>query len=380
MRQSPEIDLLLLCARPQLSAGALSRLSALLQQELDWALIFHLADSYRTSPLLAFHLQHCAGDLLADDILAELQAYHRNSTRHNLVLAMEVLRLMDRFSAQGIDVIPFKGPVSAMLAYGDMSMRASGDIDLLVRRTDHSKAEQLLEQEGYRVEIRYENAMQSSLSHEQRQTSIDLHWGIPPEKLQLRSDLLWTDLRPVTLLGRAVATFSPRDTLLVTAVNAVKEYWKPSIHHLTDIVALTASYTDEDWLTAFRRAREIGCQRMLVAALLFAQRSLDMALPSVGPRRLFRHPGLNKVVDELQDHLFLLSDEQTVQAAMGRVHHLRAQLYYLTLTDSRWRRTRDWLKWVSTPNSADQEFVKLPKTLTFLYFLVRPLRLLIKRL
>jgi hypothetical protein len=380
MRQSPEIDLLLLCARPQLNDDALSRLAVLVQQELDWALIFHLAEQYRTTPLLALHLQRCASDLLSDDILAELQTYHRNCTRHNLVLAREVLRLIDRLSAEGVDVIAFKGPISAMLVYGDMSLRAAGDIDLLVRRTDHRKAEQLLEEEGYRVETRFENAMQSSLFHEQRQTSVDLHWGVPPENLRLRSAPLWEDRRPVTLLGRPVATFSTRDTLLVTAVNAVKEYWKPSIHHLTDIVALTSDYTDEAWLTAFRRAREIGCQRMLIAALLFAHRLLGMALPPVGPTRLFRHTGINKVVDELQDHLFLLPDEQTVQAAMGRLHHMRSQLYYLTLTDSPWRRARDWLKWAGTPNSADQTLVKLPKALAFLYFLIRPLRLLIKRL
>jgi len=380
MLQSPEIELLLLCARPQMDGSAVSRILSLLQQELDWQLIFRLAEYYRTIPLLAFHLHHHATSLLASDIQAELHEHHRNTTQHNLVLAVEVLRIIDLFSTEGVKVVPFKGPVSAMLAYGDMALRACGDIDLLVKKNDHGKAERLLENEGYVVEIRYQDAMQSSLWHEQRRMSIDLHWGIPPEKLRLDSGRLWGDLKPITLLDRPVLTFSPCDTLLVTAINAVKEYWKPSLHHLSDIAALTSKYADEDWLAAFRRAREIGCQRMLIAAVLFTHRLLDIPLPSVGHVRLFNHQGINKVVDELQDHLFLQSGEQHLETALKPIHHRAAQVYYLTLTDSPWRRSRDWLKWASTPNIEDQAFVKLPRTLSFLYFFLRPLRLLIKYL
>jgi hypothetical protein len=380
MQQSPEIELLLFCARPQVDNSAISRILSLLQQELDWQSIFQLAEYYRTIPLLAFHLHHHATGLLASDIQAELHEYHRNSTRHNLVLAMEVLRVIDLFSTEGVKVIPFKGPVSAILAYGDMAMRACGDIDLLVKKNDHGKAERLLENEGYDVETRYQDAMQSSLWHEQRRMSIDLHWGIPPEQLRLDSGRLWGNLEPINLLGRPILTFSPRDTLLVTAINAVKAYWNPSLHHLSDIAVLTGNYADEDWLAAFRRAREIGCQRILIAAVLFAHRLLDIPLPSVGPARYFSHKGINKAVDELQDHLFLPLDEQNLETALKPIHHRAAQVYYLTLTDSPWRRSRDWLKWVSTPNIEDQAFVKLPRTLSFLYFFIRPLRLLIKYL
>jgi len=380
MLHSPEIELLLLCARPRPSDEAVGRIRVLLAQPLDWPLIFRLAEDYRTIPLLALHLQHHAEDLLASDIRTGLQRHHLDSTRHNLVLAAEVLRLIDLVSATGIDIVSFKGPVSAVLAYGDMAMRACGDIDLLVKPHHHGKAERLLENDGYRVRQRYQTAMQSSLWHETRQVSVDLHWGIPPELLRLNTDRLWEDIGAITLLGRPVPTFSLRDTLLVTAVNAVKEYWKPSLHHLSDIAALTDNCTDQDWLAAFDRAREIGCQRMLVTALLFAHRLLGMPLPTVGPVQLFRHRGIGKAVDELADHLFLQAEQQASAAAMKLSHHPASQAYYLALTDSPWRRSCEWMKWAGTPNSADRSFIKLPRPLSFLYLFVRPLRLLIKHL
>jgi Uncharacterised nucleotidyltransferase len=378
MPQSPEIELLLLCARPQVTDGVVTRMHALLQQQPDWELIFRLAGSHRTIPLLAYNLHQHATRLLASDIQARLQKYHRDTTWHNMVLAVEVLRLIDLFSTRGINVVPFKGTVSAILAYGDMAMRACGDIDLLVKQQDHGKAEQLLENEGYRVVTRYQDALQSGLYQEQRRIYVDLHWGIPPDYLQLDTDRLWDDLGPIDLLGRSVLTFSPRDTVLVTATNVVKEYAMPSLHHLSDIAALTGRYTDEDWAALFRRACEIGCQRMLIAALLFSRRLLHITLPSSGPARLFRHHGINRVVDELQDHLFLQSDEQDIEEETRLIHQRDARVYNLALTDSPWRRCRSWLNWAGTPNSADHAFIRLPMTLAFLYFLVRPLRLLIK--
>ncbi len=380
MQLSPETELLLLCARPQVDDSAVSRILSLLQQELDWQLIFCLAENHRTIPLLAYHLHHHASDLLANDIQTEIQNHHRNSTQHNMVLALEVLRIIDLFSAEGINVIPFKGPVSAMLVYGDMAKRACGDIDLLVKQNDHSKAEQLLESEGYAVKTRYQDAMQSSLQHEQRRISVDLHWGMPPETLRLNSARLWENLQPISLLGRPVLTFSSCDTLLVAATNAVKEYWGPSLHHLSDITALTSSYTNEDWLEAFQRAREIGCLRILITAILFTHRLLDSPLPSVGPTRFFNHQGINKVVDELQDHLFLQLNNQAMESAMKPIHHRDMRSYYSTLSDSLWQRNRSWMKWVVTPNVEDKTFVKLPKVLSFLYFIIRPLRLLKKYL
>ena len=89
---------------------------------------------------------------------------------------------------------------------------------------------------------------------------------------------------------------------------------------------------------------------------------------------------LAEVVDELQDHLFLNPDEQVTELLMKPKHHHQRQAYFLTLTDSLWNRSLDWLNWAITPNNADLDFITLPKALSFLYFFIRPLRLLVKRM
>lgn len=379
MRLLPEIELLTLCARPRIEADTISRIRDLLQENLDWQLIFHVAEIYRSIPLVAMHLSHHAMDLVAIDIQRDLQNFHRTSTQHNMALAIEVLRLIKLLQSEGLRAIPFKGPVSAIRVYDDMAMRACGDIDLLVPKADHAKVERFLENQDYCVKVRFQNAMQSSLWSEQRRISIDLHWGIPPERLKIASTLLWEALEPIHLLGQSVLTLSPCDTLLVTAINAVKEYRTPSLHHLSDIAALTIDYTSEDWTSAFKRAKKMRCQRMLVTAMLFANRLLDSPLPSVGPIRLFRHPGITKVVDELEYNLLLYSDEQEVMAGEKPVMRLTMEEYYAALTDSNCRRCSYWFIRGATPNIEDRNVVKLPKALSVLYFFIRPFRLLAKK-
>lgn len=378
MQQNPETELLLLCARTRIDDKSIQHIHSLLQMDLNWTFIFQLAEYHRTNPLLARHLNHHARDLLAENIQAELHNHHRDSTQHNLVLAMEVIRIVDLFSKARISVVPFKGPVSAILVYGDMAMRACGDIDLLVKPDDHNRAEQLLLKEGYFVEVRYDDALQSSLRHKTRHINIDLHWGIPPEKLRLDSDQLWGQLKPVDLLGRSILTFSPCATLLVTAVNAVKAHDKPSLHLLSDIDALTADYTDKDWLKAFRLSREVGCQRALVSAMLFAHQVIGTPLPSVGPARLFNNKSIRKIADELQDQFLSQSSTDDTGKKTNIIHYRNTASYDAALIDSPWIRNIEKCKWLCTPNVADREFIRLPGKLSFLYVFIRPLRLLIK--
>jgi len=119
---------------------------------------------------------------------------------------------------------------------------------------------------------------------------------------------------------------------------------------------------------------------MLITALLLAHRLLNLTLPSNGPTRLFSHRGINKAADELQEHLFLQADKHTAEQLTKLIHHRHRNSYYLTLTDSPWSRGVGWLNWLSTPNSADLDFITLPKTLSFLYYFIRPVRLLVKRM
>ncbi len=368
-----------MCARPRLDARAVGRLRELLAQRLEWEEIFRLADGYRTIPLLATNLQRHGAALLTPALRQSLQRLHQESTRHNLALSVQLLQLLERFSAAGIRVAAFKGPVAAIAIYNDLAMRACGDLDLLVARADHAAAERLLQSLGYVVQQRHPAALQSCLTHNRHATAIDLHWGMPPASLHLRTRRLWEGLCTVALLQRSVPTFCGYDCLLICAINAVKEYWKPSLHHLSDMASLTTDYNREAWRAAFTRARELGCQRILAVALLLTHRVLATPLPPGAPARLLRSRTIHRLVDEVQAHLLPAAGGHAPDEDLKPRYYRTKTAYYLALTDSPWRRCRGWLRWAFKPGKADRSLLALPKGLRFLYYLLRPLRLLLKR-
>lgn len=374
-----ETELLSLCARPRLDAQAVSRLHDLLRRDLDWARILRLAEGYRAIPLLSVNLQQHGGVLLSPALGQELQRLHKAYTCHNLALATQLLELVRQFAAAGIRVAAFKGPVAAVLIHGDLALRACGDLDLLVSPDDHAAAERLLVNLGYRVQERHPAALQSCLAHSQHHTAIDLHWGMPPRNLPLRWERLWDAVCTVPLMGQPVPTFCGPDCLLICALNAVKEYWKPSLHYLSDMARLTGEYSAEDWRGAFLRARELGCRRALAVAAVLANRLLDVPLPQGAPARLVRRRSIRRLADEVHAHLFP-ADTDTLSEAMKPLYHRSQTAYYLALTDSPWYRLGGWLRWALTPGDADRSLVDLPRGLAFLYYLLRPLRLLLKRL
>src|SRR5205085_1153465 len=75
--------------------------------------------------------------------------YRANAARA-IQLTDALFDLLDRFAKAHIQAIPFKGPTLAATAYGDLSLRQAGDLDLLVHRSDIVRAADLLEALGHR--------------------------------------------------------------------------------------------------------------------------------------------------------------------------------------------------------------------------------------
>src|SRR5207247_2195984 len=155
--------------------------------------------------------------------------------RRNLRFAGELLRLLELFEGEGIAAVPFKGPVLAVAAYGDIALRESRDLDILVRRGDVQHAKQLLLSRGYRpelsVEAGHDAALLASGYHYPLRRddglAVELHWNLAPREFPYPVDLeeVWTRLRPVRLGGRTVCTLASEDLLLFLCAHGAKHCW-----------------------------------------------------------------------------------------------------------------------------------------------------------
>src|SRR6202008_2711637 len=71
-------------------------------------------------------------------------------TARHLILSGELARLLKSFERQRIPVIPLKGPVLAETLYAHPALRPYTDLDLLIRRENVERVDDLLQRLGYR--------------------------------------------------------------------------------------------------------------------------------------------------------------------------------------------------------------------------------------
>src|SRR5262249_24356498 len=112
--------------------------------DVDWEYLFQLARRHSIVPLVFAQL-----DVAPPEVLAKFKQHYIENSARNTVLTAELCRLIDLFRDEGIETIPYKGPVLALFAYGDVALRRFVDLDMIVEKSNVLKAREILLKEGY---------------------------------------------------------------------------------------------------------------------------------------------------------------------------------------------------------------------------------------
>ena len=124
------------------------RLQALLREPVRWAILLALADRHGVQPQLYQALHQARYVLPAEESKSLKQAYETN-VHKALLLSRELLRIASHLAESDIAFMPYKGLALAECLYGDLAMRQTGDIDLLIRPEDLKRTQQALAQLAY---------------------------------------------------------------------------------------------------------------------------------------------------------------------------------------------------------------------------------------
>src|SRR5215217_5827254 len=144
MSSHKEHELLLCCARTRASDRVVARLRELAASDVDWEYLFLLARRHSIVPLLYLQLDRHASDLVPAEKLRELKQHYFENSARNTILTAELCRLISSFADSGIEAIPYKGPVLALFAYDNVSLRRFVDLDVIVKKSDVLQAREIL--------------------------------------------------------------------------------------------------------------------------------------------------------------------------------------------------------------------------------------------
>src|SRR5271169_1817343 len=118
-KMTPEAEFLL---------ATLRDIGAVAPDSIDWQYLLLLAESHGVLPIFC---KNYSGELPE----AYIDSFRRQWTS-SVFLASELEYLQEEFNRRSLEVLPLKGPVLAETLYGSVSLRASDDLDLLVRSPD----------------------------------------------------------------------------------------------------------------------------------------------------------------------------------------------------------------------------------------------------
>ena len=351
------------------------RLRYLLESRVHWQRLFALADQHGVQPLLHQSLDGVR-DLIPAEHWRALEQSHQTNLHKALLLSRELIRIVRHLRESGLDVMPYKGPALAEFLYGDIALRQSGDIDLLVRLPQFSRAQAALAKLGYEPQMSFSHAEQSAYLKSGYECVFDgpagrnvleVQWAVEPRFYTVDFDMDCVFDRAVTVAvaGQEMKTPSPADLFLILAVHAAKHAWARLIW-ISDLARLmTLPSLDWDWIAS--QAKDLGLLRIVTISMLLANRLLGEAIPEPARDRIPRRKIDEELVSAVQQHI--LSESAVNVEALG---------YFRLMLRLR-ERTTDRLRFLTrlafTPGPGEWKAVRLPASLFPLYRVVRLSRL-----
>jgi hypothetical protein len=275
--------------------AVVERVRSLVRRGIDWVYLRRMARPHGVVPLLYRNLRAACPDLVPGDVLNKFASYSDAVACANALMTAELVRLLNLCAAHGIQATPFKGPVLAALAYGDLSLREFSDLDILVHRREVLTLKNLLLTMGYR------HAPRSFINHHysteapdpaqdasflnpfrlnydcvldrfDRKVCVELHWALLPWyfSFPLDTDRLWDRLVTVSLGSTTVRHLPPEDLLLYLCVHGAKHGWD-ELKWVCDIAELVRSHPQMAWGSLMEHAGVLGSRRMLGVGLALAR-------------------------------------------------------------------------------------------------------------
>jgi hypothetical protein len=364
-------------------AAIAERVREITAQPLDWDYILDEAATHSLGPLLDRHLRAMVSNdgsiAIPSSVLERLKAASRANTVRCLFLTAELQKILDVFRSKGIVAIPYKGPVLAEQAYGDLTLRDFDDLDIILPQRELAKANDAIQGLGYKARFPWIlSGAPPSLApgeynyrNDERRAMVELHTELTLRHFPIAPNLdeLAKHLADVPVGGREVQTFTPEDLLPALCIHGSKDFWA-RLSWIADISELIQRYPAFDWDRALRTTESFRAGRMLHLGLALAQNMLNAPLHGEILKRVRGDVEANVVAQDIEARL--LSRDETEYSAGYRFQFRRRMVQGWM---AGWRYS---VRLAVMPVEEDWEAVRLPAPLTLLYVALRPIRLLSK--
>jgi hypothetical protein len=237
----------------------------------DWQMLVQRAQRHEVASFLYKRLKKLNAGQIAvpSEIIKQLRLIHFSYIARNLQLFHELGNVLSILKDAGIPVIVLKGACLAEVVYKDTGIRTMSDVDLLLRKNNFARAQEVLI--GRRYPPRSERI------------NIDLHWTIDKvHPVGMEMEEIWERARPAEIAGVSVLVLAPEDLLLHLILHAAYQhlFLSAGLRSLCDVREVVTRYSGQlDWCEIIRRAKRWNLENAALLTLLLAEDLLDAKVP-----------------------------------------------------------------------------------------------------
>jgi len=377
---SLELRFVLMCSKEALSKVDIDFINKKLPS-IDYKSLIDLASRHGVMPLIYKTLKtlkenkHLFDNHYTNKILEDTKSIYLRTVQQNMLMSAELIHILKILEREGIDVLVFKGPILSKIAYGDITLRQYGDLDILIKKEDIHRVDEILKSYGYeralsmtpaQEEIWFKYSHDLGLIHKEKDILLEIHWSFLDEDYPLTLELenLWEDTQIVDINGYPIKSFSIENLLIYLCIHGSKHLWE-RIEWIKDIDMLIRN-NKIVWAKVLKKADNTEFEKMIYFGLAISRKLFNTPLPLSIKNKI----ELSKEIPSLIDFVFdsWVEPKSTPKKTMATLKLLptpKDKLLYLH-------------KVVLKPTFNEYWFIDLPDNLYFLYYFIRPY-LLIKK-
>jgi hypothetical protein len=344
-------------------------------QDIDWKHFLELTNHHRVFSLVYRKIKAMDKLPVPDQVEKKLHQEYKLNTFEMLNISGEMLHLSNQLTKASVPCLFLKGPILAMELYGDLSLRSSCDLDVLIPLKDLNRAENLLLDQGYVKDDYFPTTLNDwkwrhhhvTFTHPQRKVKVELHWRFNPgPSIEPSFDQLWQRKRksPFNNIHIPVYFLGKEDLFMFLLSHGARHGWS-RLRWLVDIDRFSKQALD--WKLLHSLLREFGTSHVAGQAFILCAELLKTPLTDE-MLSLTENRHTKKLAEDtlfyLKQMVNLHSQPLPVDVAKYHKHHLFALMG-----------TRHKLLFMISflhPYPIDAETLPLPKRLHFLYFPLRP--------
>jgi len=304
-----------------------------------------------------------------------MKRYNRNIAQKNMLMSAELIKVMKLLKENNIEAIAFKGPTLAQMAYGDIALRQYADLDILIDEKDIEQCYNLIlkthtttiDKKFLRNTLFTEKNSDIQYFNKKNNILIEIHWKLFRTQFSNYNQFsnIFNTKKEVLLQGHKLHVFNDEILLVYLCMHGSKHCWE-RISWILDISMIINNNKTLDWNFIKDQALKLECETMLYLGLELCHKLFNTKIP------IPYKQNTNLINYVLKSFIYLLQKQTEVNK------NLNTFKFHFALNDTTYQKVKFLIKTIFPINAQDVSEINLPKSFYFLYYIIKPFRLIIK--